>query len=208
MTAVTSERLKVVDLFSGVGGLSLGFEQAGFDVAAAVELDPIHAATHSQNFPSTRMLAGAIEDIHAAEILTASNRQPGEISVLIGGPPCQGFSAMGKRRHDDPRNQLIMEFARLVNEVRPYYFVMENVKGILYSSDDPGAEERACRTTRAETHQRSAMSRPQALHQYRTVVAHVCWVRICLPQSPGSHGRELVPEKWTTSRSCPSSCTP
>ena len=124
----------------------MGIEQAGFDVAVAVEHDPIHAAVYAFNFPHTKVLCTDIatlsgEDIHkAVEVWAAENgQQPGgsihgvstiPIDLVFGGPPCQGFSTMGKRQLDDVRNSLVFEFCRLVKELQPRYFVMENVPGL------------------------------------------------------------------------------
>jgi DNA (cytosine-5)-methyltransferase 1 len=119
-----------VDLFAGAGGMTLGFEQAGFDVKAAVEFDPIHCATHEFNFPFWSILCRSMTDITAQEIRDNSDIGAQEIDVVFGGPPCQGFSLMGKRALDDPRNELVFHFMRLVIELQPKYFVMENVPGI------------------------------------------------------------------------------
>ncbi len=131
-----------MDLFAGAGGLSLGLEQAGFDVAAAVEYDPVHAATHEFNFPRTKVLCADVSAPLASEALTAAIRDglsahghdadawDGEIDLIAGGPPCQGFSFIGKRLVDDSRNRLVFHFFRLISELRPRYFVMENVPGM------------------------------------------------------------------------------
>jgi DNA (cytosine-5)-methyltransferase 1 len=138
-----SPRPVAIDLFAGAGGLSLGFEMAGFDVVSAVEYDPVHAATHLYNFPLTDTLCRDVKQITAEDLRDSAARgwalhNPGEaewdgvIDVLIGGPSCQGFSIMGKQDEDDDRNQLIYEFVRLVEELRPRAFVMENVPGFLH----------------------------------------------------------------------------
>lgn len=134
------ERPLAIDLFAGAGGLSLGLEQAGFDVVAAVEYDPVHAATHQFNFPMTDVLCRDIAALAADELLAAAERGrsrhghggawDGEIDLLAGGPPCQGFSLIGYRFVDDPRNQLVFHFFRLVRELRPRFFVFENVPGM------------------------------------------------------------------------------
>ncbi|MDR2372726.1 MAG: DNA cytosine methyltransferase [Bifidobacteriaceae bacterium] len=119
-----------VDLFSGAGGLSLGLEQAGFDVAAAVEYDPIHAAVHAFNFPYSTTFCRDVATMTGDEIREGSSIGAREIEVVAGGPPCQGFSMIGKRALDDPRNALLAEFTRLVVELQPRYFVLENVAGL------------------------------------------------------------------------------
>jgi DNA (cytosine-5)-methyltransferase 1 len=119
-----------IDLFSGAGGFSLGFEQAGFDVVAAVEIDPIHAATHHYNFPHCAILPRSVADLSATQIREAAGIGDRPIDVVFGGAPCQGFSLIGKRALDDPRNALVREFLRLVVELEAKYFVFENVKGL------------------------------------------------------------------------------
>ncbi|BAY87572.1 C-5 cytosine-specific DNA methylase [Calothrix parasitica NIES-267] len=119
-----------VDLFAGAGGMSLGFEQAGFDVLAAVELDPIHCAIHEFNFPFWSTLCANVEKISGKKIRRISKIKDKEIDVVFGGSPCQGFSMMGKRALDDPRNSLVFHFLRLILELQPKYFVFENVPGL------------------------------------------------------------------------------
>jgi len=119
-----------VDLFAGVGGMSLGFEQAGFDVVAAVEIDPIHAAAHAFNFPNTTVIARSVQDLSGQEIRKLAKLDDRRVDVVFGGAPCQGFSMIGKRALDDPRNALVRDFVRIVRELDASYFVFENVKGI------------------------------------------------------------------------------
>lgn len=119
-----------IDLFAGVGGLSLGFEQAGFDVVAAVEIDPIHSAIHQYNFPDTKVICKSVTELSGDDILRACGVFDKEIDVVFGGPPCQGFSLIGKRELSDPRNSLVHHFVRIVGELSPRYFVFENVKGL------------------------------------------------------------------------------
>ena len=120
-------RPTVVDIFAGVGGLGLGFEQAGFDVVAAIEIDPVHAATHAFNFPRCETICADATKIRGADI---RRRLSGPVDVVVGGAPCQGFSMIGKRALDDPRNQLVKHFLRLVVELEPPVFVLENVRGL------------------------------------------------------------------------------
>jgi DNA (cytosine-5)-methyltransferase 1 len=119
-----------VDLFAGAGGMSLGFEQAGFDVAAAVEYDPVHCATHEFNFPDCATICRSVADIDGNYIREHSRIGNRPIDVLFGGAPCQGFSMIGKRALDDPRNSLVHHFVRLVVELNASYFVFENVRGL------------------------------------------------------------------------------
>jgi DNA (cytosine-5)-methyltransferase 1 len=122
-----------IDLFCGVGGLSLGFEQAGFKVAAAIDSNPINTSAYSKNFPFTETICADISKITGTEIRELCGLPEERIDVVFGGPPCQGFSAIGKRNIADPRNALIGEFCRLVSELKPRYFVMENVAGLMYA---------------------------------------------------------------------------
>jgi len=119
-----------IDMFSGAGGLSLGFEQAGFDVRVAVEIDPIHAAVHEFNFPNCAVLARSIVGLTAAEVRVAGGLGNAQVDCVFGGPPCQGFSLIGHRALDDPRNRLVLEFVRIVCELDAKTFVFENVKGL------------------------------------------------------------------------------
>jgi len=119
-----------IDLFAGAGGLSLGFEQAGFDIVAAIDVDPIHCATHEYNFPSCVSICANVTELTGESIRSRAGIVNAEVDVVFGGPPCQGFSMIGKRALDDPRNSLVFHFVRLVEEIRPKYFVFENVKGL------------------------------------------------------------------------------
>ena len=135
MPELVPTRPIAIDLFAGAGGMTLGFEMAGFDIPVAVEFDPIHCLVHEYNFPHTRVLCRSVADVGGNEIRHAlaaqGDRDPeADIDVLFGGPPCQGFSTMGKRSLDDPRNGLALHFLRLAFELRPKYFVMENVRGM------------------------------------------------------------------------------
>ena len=118
-----------VDLFAGAGGLSLGFEQAGFRVAAAVEIDPVHAAVHHFNFPHCTAVPLSVCDLDGERIREMAGIDGG-VDVVFGGAPCQGFSLIGQRALDDPRNMLVKEFVRIVAELDARYFVFENVKGL------------------------------------------------------------------------------
>jgi len=119
-----------IDLFSGAGGMSLGFEQAGFEPVAAVEIDPIHAAAHKFNFPNCETLARSVTDVTGDELLALPGLKGRAPDVVIGGAPCQGFSLIGKRALDDPRNSLVRDFVRIVRDTKARFFVFENVKGL------------------------------------------------------------------------------
>lgn len=119
-----------VDLFAGAGGMSLGFEQAGFDVVAAVEIDPVHCAVHKFNFPHCAVMPRSVVGLKGSEIRLAAGIGNREVDVVFGGAPCQGFSMIGQRVLDDPRNALVREFLRIVAELDAKSFVFENVKGL------------------------------------------------------------------------------
>lgn len=131
-----SSKYKIIDLFAGAGGFSLGAARAGFNVCAAVELDCRAIDTHKRNFPKSLHLQADLTVLSASELLHAAGLSEGEIDGVIGGPPCQGFSTIGKRYTSDVRNNLFIRFFRLVNDIRPAFFVAENVCGILDSRYD------------------------------------------------------------------------
>lgn len=139
--------------------MSLGFEQAGYDVVAAAEYDPVHATTHAFNFPMCEVLCRDVSKLSAETLLRAAQRGfkrihprtpwPGQIDALIGGPPCQGFSTGGKRDRDDERNDLLLHFVRLIEELRPRTFCLENVAGLLEEKFDHIRDEAFKRLTDA-----------------------------------------------------------
>jgi DNA (cytosine-5)-methyltransferase 1 len=119
-----------VDLFAGAGGMSLGFEQAGFDVVAAVEIDPVHCAVHKFNFPNCAVIPRSVVGLKGSEIRLAAGIGNRLVDVVFGGAPCQGFSMIGQRVLDDPRNALVRDFLRIASELGARTFVFENVKGL------------------------------------------------------------------------------
>ena len=126
-----SHILSVIDLFAGAGGLSLGATRAGFSLTAAVELDNRAMDTHARNFPDAVHLQEDVGSLTGDGLLAKCGLSRGEAIGLMGGPPCQGFSAMGRRSEHDPRNDMFGHFMRLVAEIRPAFFLAENVPGIL-----------------------------------------------------------------------------
>ncbi|RWA58383.1 DNA cytosine methyltransferase [Mesorhizobium sp.] len=126
--------MKLVDFFCGCGGFSLGAHQAGFDVAAAYDIDEILTSSYSLNFPDTRLFHRDVAELSGTEVREAIGE---EIVGIFGGPPCQGFSDIGKRSKDDPRRELLGHFFRLVAELKPRFFVMENVRGLAYADALP-----------------------------------------------------------------------
>lgn len=129
--------MKIIDLFAGCGGLSQGFKMAEFDVVGFVEFWEPAIDTHLANFPNCSLLGKDITKISNDEIMDFISLN-GKISGIVGGPPCQGFSTMGKRDNKDPRNSLFKEFLRFVKVIEPDFFLMENVKGLLSSKMSNG----------------------------------------------------------------------
>jgi len=131
-----TNKYKIVDLFSGCGGFGLGAKQAGFDVVAAVDIDETLQSSYRLNFPQTRTITDdlSIMDNESWRFVLSNH----EIDGVIGGPPCQGYSRIGKNEQDDPRRSLLMHFYRTVNIILPKFFIMENVEGLL---DDGNIEE-------------------------------------------------------------------
>ena len=128
--SASASRPVAIDLYAGVGGLSLGVKQAGFNVAGSVEADPLTARYYRYNHPGTSLFVTRV-DSSIVESLTAAIPTGSELALVVGGPPCQGFSWAGRHRADDHRNEEIARFARMILALRPLAFVMENVRGIL-----------------------------------------------------------------------------
>jgi len=124
-------KLNVVDLFCGCGGLSEGFEDTGFNIIVGNDVEADMIESYKLNHPNSKAIAGDINNISSTQLLDGTGLQKEEISLVIGGPPCQGFSTVGDRREDDPRNKLFYQFLRIVEEINPKAFVMENVTGLL-----------------------------------------------------------------------------
>lgn len=125
------KRPKAISLFSGGGGCSLGFKNAGYDIIYASDFDKAAMNTYKTNFPETKTEIKDIKDIDFHELLKENNLRPGKLDFLIGGPPCQGFSTAGTRFWDDPRNSLLKEYVRCLSIIKPKWFLMENVEGLL-----------------------------------------------------------------------------
>ena len=126
--------MNVVDLFAGCGGLSMGFLQAGFTISKAVELDSEAADTYKKNHKEVNVLVDDIKRIDNSSVFCT-----GDADIIIGGPPCQGFSMAGARIRkgfiDDPRNYLFKHYFNVVKTVKPKIFIMENVKGLANTQD-------------------------------------------------------------------------
>jgi DNA (cytosine-5)-methyltransferase 1 len=123
------KRYAFIDLFSGAGGFLRGFLDADFEPIFSVEVWQPAIETHNRNYPQVPLIGEDIRSISNARIA----QYKGKVDVIIGGPPCQGFSTIGKRLVKDPRNELVFEFIRFVDVIRPQAFLMENVRGLLSS---------------------------------------------------------------------------
>ena len=122
---------KIISLFTGAGGLDIGFEKAGFCVAVAIESDAACCMTLKANKPDLPVIAEPLENVETETILKAGKLRPLEATLVIGGPPCQSFSIAGLRKGlEDDRGRLLFEFVRVVREALPIGFVLENVKGL------------------------------------------------------------------------------
>ena len=132
---IYDNRKIVIDLFSGCGGFSLGFVQAGFRIVASVENNDEAHITYAFNIPTRQnspihCYHKDIRKLTGREILLNLGLKPGDVDVVIGSPPCQGFSYVGKRKVGDIRDSLLFEFKRLINEIQPKMWIMENVPGL------------------------------------------------------------------------------
>ncbi len=141
---MTARKLTAISLYTGVGGLDFGFEAAGFETVAAVEIDPVACRTMRLNRPEWRLLEGDIHEISSQTILETAGLKLGEADVLIGGPPCQPFSKSSywvngdASRLDDPRADTLTGYLRVLRDTRPKAFLLENVYGLVYKDKDEG----------------------------------------------------------------------
>jgi DNA (cytosine-5)-methyltransferase 1 len=123
--------LKVIDLFSGCGGLSYGFAKAGFDVVAGIDNWDLSLKTFKQNHPGAKTVLGDLQNLSPEFVAKDLGISQGSIDVIVGGPPCQGYSISGKRMVDDPRNQLYRTYLKFVEYFKPKAFLMENVPNLV-----------------------------------------------------------------------------
>ncbi len=126
-------QLNFIDLFCGAGGFSLGFKAAGFNCLGAFDNWDPAIKTHKKNFKDTKIYTKSINDYSNLEIKEIFNNN--NVDVIIGGPPCQGFSSIGKQNINDQRNDLIFEFGRIIKLIKPSFFIMENVSGLIHDKN-------------------------------------------------------------------------
>ena len=124
-------RARLIDLFSGGGGFSLGAHFAGFSTALAIDIDKDLTYSFKENFPHSTLMFSALLRLDPRDVLRSAGIDPSNVDGIVGGPPCQGFSYIGKKDPRDARNALIGRFFRFVAYVKPSFFVMENVPGLL-----------------------------------------------------------------------------
>jgi len=127
-----NNKLKIIDLFCGVGGLSYGFARDdNFEIVAANEILKQMANAYSLNHPKVKVYAEDVKDFGAEKIKKDLQIEPREINIIVGGPPCQAYSTVGKRLIDDSRGKLFQEYYRVLKEFNPNLFLFENVRGLL-----------------------------------------------------------------------------
>ena len=128
---ITRMKPKVIDLFAGGGGFTLSALQAGFSVPLGVDNDADLSNSYPINFPGSKIVTTDVTTANPKAMLAHAGIEAGECFGVVGGPPCQGFSSIGQRKIDDDRNSLVTDFFRFVRVLKPIFFVMENVPGIL-----------------------------------------------------------------------------
>lgn len=127
--------MRVLSLFSGCGGCSLGLRQAGFETRLATDIDKDACETYATNLGPERVWCVDLSKIRPNELLERSQLHLTEVDLIVGGPPCQGFSSAGAKDWADPRNVLVRKFVEIVSSLRPTWFIMENVEGLLTAND-------------------------------------------------------------------------
>lgn len=123
--------LTAISLFCGAGGCSLGFKQAGYKILFAADIAMSAVNTYEANFPTVKCAEADIKNLDFNKVLLELGLETGELDILIGGPPCQGFSTAGIRFWDDPRNALLKNYIFAIEFIKPKWFLMENVEGLL-----------------------------------------------------------------------------
>ena len=135
------EGYKCVDLFCGAGGFSLGFQRAGFDILAAVDRNESALKTYRHNFEGVHAVSAEIREFDVEMLSNRSVSGVDDIDVVVGGPPCKGFSTAGRMDPDDPRNELVVEYVEAVEQLDPEIVVLENVTGFLNLEDGKYADQ-------------------------------------------------------------------
>ena len=125
-----------VDIFCGAGGLSLGLREAGFGVAAAVDHDAAAAKTYRASLGG-HLIEASVDDVGPDELLAVTGMAPGDCDLLAGGPPCQGFSVQRRGENQDPRNHLVLRYLAFIEVIRPKFFLLENVRGLMSQRGRP-----------------------------------------------------------------------
>lgn len=125
----------VISLFAGCGGCSLGLKQAGFEIVLAVDNNKDACATYASNLGSEALCCADLSTIKPRELLDRSLLKDTEVELIVGGPPCQGFSSAGAKDWADPRNILLRNFVEIITSLRPTWFIMENVEGLLTANE-------------------------------------------------------------------------
>lgn len=192
-----------IDLFSGCGGLSAGLRAAGFDIGVAVEVDATAISTYKQNFPRVNLFDRDIKSVSAEEVRRAVRGRP--IDLVAGCAPCQGFCSLtAKNARPDPRNELLMEMARLVVELSPRLVFMENVPGLLmrgravFNRFTRALESAGYKTSYANV-QMADYGIPQSRRRFVLLASRDGEIEI----PPTTHARIAVPGKklpWLTVR--------
>jgi len=185
----------VIDLFCGAGGLSEGLRQAGLKPVAGVDFDKHAVATYRHNHPGVPVIEGDIAEVSGEQLMALAGTR--EIDLIAGGPSCQGFSTHGKRMQDDPRNFLFKHFVRLVDEIRPSMFLMENVRGML--TYEKGAFRRQIEAAFAEIGYRTDFAQvlaanygvPQMRHRILFIGTRMDEIELSFPER--THGDEDEP---------------
>ena len=203
----------VIDLFSGCGGSAWGFKVAGFAIKAAVEIDKIASESFSENFPETTIINDDIRRVTGKYLLKSSGIKSGDRNrlIILACPPCQGFSTArrNEQRQTDPRNILILEFVRLVKEIKPIAFVLENVPGLakgigqsVFQDAINQLSDIGYRMTDPKVLEAADYGVPQKRRRLVVIGTRVKGLRLTLPepthQRPNSTDRKLPP--WKTVR--------
>ena len=127
--------MRAISVFSGCGGCSLGLRQAGFDIRLAVDIDKDACDTYAANLGREAVWCADLAQMRPSELMEHSRLTRDEVDLIVGGPPCQGFSSAGAKDWTDPRNVLLRNFVEIITTLRPTWFVMENVEGLLTANE-------------------------------------------------------------------------